>query len=148
MHSPLIRIDFACNDPNNGAFAGRVAQIHLPDQLLELTANAWNILSFNGCPRLREDGNWIVLSGKRWPTVRVKEWYGNWCWNAYWMHDQVARQFLVWLHGRRLFHCECGETRLFNLWKRDEPLDLEPERADPRGLGRLLVKAMLGEAHA
>jgi hypothetical protein len=112
----LIRIDMACNDPDNGLFAGRVAMIHLPDQLLELTANEWNILSFRGCPRLREEPGAIILSGKRWPIVRAKEWYGNWCWNAYWMQPQAAKQFLVWLHGRGLFHCETGETWACELW--------------------------------
>lgn len=143
-----VRIDFCCNDPDNGLFAHAVCQIHLPDQLLELTAKQWGILSFRGCPRFAEVKGGIRLSGKTWPIVASKEWYGNWCWNSYWMRDHVARQFLVWLHGRRLFNCECGETRLFNLWKRAEPLPLEPEKEHPNGLGRLLLKSMLAEARS
>lgn len=139
----LVRIDFCCNDPDNGLFAHAVCQIQLPDQLLELVAKQWSITSFRGCPRFAEVPGGIRLSGKRWPIVRSIEWYGNWCWNAYWMKDQVARQFLMWLHRRRLFQCECGEERLANLWELDMPLDLEPDKEHPSGLGRLLVKSML-----
>ncbi len=150
----LSRIDFACNEPDNGMFDHCVCQIHLPDQLLELTAKNWCITSNRGLPRFAEviEDQRVVairLSGKRWPIVRSKEWYGNWCWNAYWMRDQVARQFLVWLHRRGLFQCELGETRFYHLWKRKEPLPLEPDKEHPSGLGRLLVKSMLAErAHA
>lgn len=144
----LVRIDFACNDPDNGLFAYAVCQIHLPDQLLELGAKQWSLLSFRGCPRFAEVSGGIRLSGKTWPIVRSIEWYGNWCWNAYFMRDQVARQFLVWLHRRDLFQCECGETRLYNLWKRREPLPLEPEKEHANGLGRLLIKSMLAERRA
>jgi hypothetical protein len=144
----IIRIDMACNDPDNGLFAGRVCQIALPDGLLELTANAWGVLSFRGCPKLVEKGSAIRLAGKQWPIIRSEEWVGNWCWNGYWMRDQAARQFLVWLHARGLFHCEAGELRLSNAWDQPLPLDLEPDREHPVGLGRLLVKAMLAEDRA
>jgi hypothetical protein len=146
-----IRVDIACNNPDNGLFWGRVAQIALPDQLLELTAKQWRITTPRGCPTMSEITNAagrlvaIKLAGKHWPVTRSREWYGNWCWNAYWMTDQTARQFFVWLHGRRLFNCETGETRLFNCWKAPDQLPLEPEKRDPAGLGRLLVKAMLAE---
>jgi hypothetical protein len=114
-----IRIDFACNDPDNGNFAGRVAQIHVGDAL-ELVARNWNILSFNGCPRFRVDRRFIVLSGKRWPIVQSVDWYGNWCWNAYWFEPDVAADFLVWLRGRDLFQCEGGDVIACDSWERNE----------------------------
>jgi hypothetical protein len=133
-----IRIAFACNDPDNGIFAGRISQIALPDGLMELEARSWD-----RPPRFRDEGRAIVLAGKRWPVQFVKTWYGNWCRNAYWLTEPDARAFLIWLHGRKLFDCSCGEQRLFNIWRLDAPLDL-----DPNGLGRLLLKSMLAERRA
>jgi hypothetical protein len=128
-----IRIDIACNDPDNGIFAHRAHMIHLPDGLMELEAR-----NYDRPPRFTLTDKGFRLAGKRWPVARSKDWYGNWCWNAYLLEEPVARAFLVWLHGRKLFDCTCGETRLYNAWNLDTPLDL-----DPNGLGRLLLKAML-----
>lgn len=132
----LVRIDIACNDPDNGCFAGCAQMIELPDGLMELEAR-----SYDRPPRFADLGGAFRLAGKRWPYQRSKDWFGNWCWNAYWLTDADARAFLIWLHGRKLFDCTCGEERLFNIWKLDQPLDL-----DPNGLGRLLLKSMLAEA--
>lgn len=138
MSADLIRIDICCNDPDNGLFDHVARQIDLPDNLMELEARY-----YDRPPRFVDLGGAFRLAGKRWPYVQSKEWVGNWCWNAYWLEEPVARAFLIWLHGRKLFDCTCGEQRLFNVWKLDEPLDL-----DPNGLGRLLLKAMLAEARA
>ena len=118
----------ACNDPDNGSFVGRVCQIHLPDGALELTADAWNIVSFGGCPKLRIIQNMsrpvgIVLAGKSWPIRRTIYGYGNWCWNGYVMGLETAADFLVWLHGRRLFSADGAWIGPFGAWECDAPLD-------------------------
>lgn len=117
------RIDFACNDPDNGNFAGRVCMIHLPNGALELTANAWGITSFRGCPKfgyaLNAD---IRLSGRQWPTTDRKCWYGNWCWDAHWFEAAVAHEFLEWVRHRGMFHCEGGLVTLCDAWEAPEPL--------------------------
>jgi len=101
----LVRIDI----PDNGLFASIAQQIQLPDGLMELEAR-----DYDRPPRFVVFGdNTFRLAGKRWPFVRAKDWYGNWCWNAYWLDEPVARAFLIWLHGRRLFDCTCGEERLY-----------------------------------
>ncbi len=112
-----IRIDMACNNPDNGNFVGCVAQIQLPNGALELTAKAWNITSFHRCPKLDESRSKIVLSGKAWPIVRSIDWFGNWCWNAYWFDSLVALRFLRWLHARNLFMLEGGWSDLCELWQ-------------------------------
>jgi len=112
------RIDLCCNDPDNGNFAGYVSAIHVGD--LELMSHRW-WMSRPG-PRLRVEADHFILSGKRWPYLRAKEWYGNWCWDAYWVEPAVCADFLIWLHGRDLFDVETAETRVFNLWKRRDPL--------------------------
>ena len=127
MSDELISIHMACNDPDNGDFVGRVCQIALPDGALELTARAWNILSFRGCPKLREEDHGIVLAGKRWPIRMRKPWLGNRCWDGYAMTTDVATAFLCWLHRRALFHCESGWIELSEAWGRQPPLAL-PER--------------------
>src|SRR5579875_3760956 len=97
----LIRLDIACNDADSGLFAGRAQMIELPDGLMELEAR-----HYDRAPTFLEVSNSTFrLAGKRWPFVRSKEWVGNWCWNAYWLEEPVARAFLIWLHGRRLFQC-------------------------------------------
>jgi hypothetical protein len=145
----FVRIDLACNDPDNGIFAGRLCQVNV-GRLLDLTARNWSITSFRGCPSLREGRDVIAVSGKRWPIVRSEEWVGNWCWNGYWMREQVARQFLVWLHGTGRFQCEGGDSDWASAWDEPSPLPLEPdkdEQADLSGLGRLLrEQRSMGEA--
>ena len=133
-----IRIDMACNDPDNGVFAGQVCAISLAHDLLELEATAWTITSFRGCPTLKETSGGIRLSGKPWPVVRSKEWIGNWCWNAYWMDEEIAADFAVWLHRRGMFRPDNGEARLFEMWESRMPLDRE-------FVHRQLVKATLAE---
>lgn len=127
MHS-LVSIHMACNNPDNGDFAGRVCQIALPDEAIQLTARAWNIMSYRGCPKLREQqhGN-FVLSGKRWSYVRRRSWVGNWCWDGYAMIATQATEFMVWLHKRDLFQCEGGWSDLCEAWDKPAPLVL-PEK--------------------
>lgn len=123
----LVSIHMACNDPDNGNFAGRVCQIALPDNALELTANAWEITSYRGCPKLREDGDRFFLAGKPWQFRRRKSWIGNWCWDGYALTPEVATEFMKWLHKRGLFHCEGGWVELCDAWDAAPPLRL-PDR--------------------
>ena len=123
----LISIHFACNNPDNGDFAGQVCQIALPDGALDLTARAWRITSFRGCPKLRDGMDSFVLAGKRWPVIRRKFWVGNWCWDSFTLTSDKATAFMVWLHGRALFQCEGGWSELCDAWDRPPPLNF-PEK--------------------
>lgn len=120
-------ISMCCNDPDNGDFAGRVCQISLPDSMLNLTAKAWGITSFRGCPELSDDDRSFKLAGKRWPFTRRRSWIGNWCWDGYVMSVADVTRFLGWLHGRNLFHCESGWVELCDAWDAPENLVL-PEQ--------------------
>lgn len=111
-----VRIDFACNDPDNGNFTGQVEAVQLMDGMLEL--ESW------GRPRRLVDlGGKIRFSGKTWPITGSKYGVGNWSWDGYLMKPPVAVDFLVWLHGRRLFDCTAGWDVLYDLWQGDAPLD-------------------------
>jgi hypothetical protein len=120
-----VMIDIACNDPDNGLFAGRAEMIEIGTDFIELEVRG-------APPRFIDDGagtsNLIYLAGKRWPVIGGKYSVGNWCWNGYWMEIPVAVDFLVWLHGRRLFNLTCGETRIFNMWKSDRSLNNPTDR--------------------
>ena len=67
----------------------------------------------------------IRFAGKTRPVIGSKSWYGNWCWEAYWMKAAVAIQFMVRLHGRKLFDCTAGWDVLYDLWKAEQPINLE-----------------------
>ncbi|MGE4323393.1 MAG: hypothetical protein AB7E60_10245 [Sphingobium sp.] len=121
-----IGIDIACNDPDNGLFAGRAAAIHVDmpgDILMELGA-----CDMAG-PRMRETDDGIAISNKRFPVLGQASWVGNWCWNRYWMAVDTAVDFLAWLHARGRFDVEQAEERLFNAWKSDARLPVNMVRA-------------------
>lgn len=116
IRDDLIMVDVACNDPNNGLFAGRAEMISIGSDLLELTAR-------RSAPKFVETEVGFRLAGKVWPVHSNRHGVGNWCWNGYWMKTRDAVSFLAWLHGRRLFCAEQGETRLFNMWMSEKPFD-------------------------
>lgn len=124
-----VMIDVACNDPDNGIFAGRAEQINVGN-LMELEARR------SPAPRFVEMQNCFRMAGKRWFTRGSKDWVGNWCWNGYWMDIPEAVQFLAWLHGRKMFDCTTGEQRLFNIWKLDRPFDDDDHAFLDRMLGK------------
>ena len=115
----LSRIELCCNDGDNGAFTGFASAIHVGD--LELISRRWHHASRPG-PRLRIEADRFVLAGKAWPYERMKSYFGNWCWEAFWVEPDVCADFLIWLHGRRLMSVEIAEHRVFNLWKSNQPL--------------------------
>lgn len=132
----LVRLDFCCNDPDNGQFAGRIAGVQLPDMDLELAADDMVGPVFRLLPADRMRVGRRVF---RWEWS--KEWFGNWCWNAYYVEPAVAVELLASLHGSGRFHVECGEERLFAHWKDRRPFDA----ADREFLERRLIKGMIAE---
>jgi hypothetical protein len=124
-----IMVDIACNDPDNGLFAGRAAMIQV-GSLLELTAKK------DPAPKFAELVGCFRLSGKTWSTEGSKDWVGNWCWNGYWMAIPTAVEFLAWLHGRDLYSAESGERRLFNRWRWREPFDRDHRQFMDRIFGK------------
>lgn len=128
------RVDICCNDPDNGAFAGRAAAIQVYD-LLELTAN--DMLG----PRFRECCDRVVLSGRHFKITGSKEYFGNWCWNAYWMSVETAVNLLASVHARGKFNPDLGESRIFSMWKRKAGWDA----SDREFLGRQIAKARLAQ---
>lgn len=131
----LVRLDFACNDPDNGLFDGRCAGIQLPDLDLELSANDMRGPSFRVF-----DGS-IKISRRIFAFERSKEWYGNWCWNAYWFGLEIAVNLLAYIHSTGAFSADQGEERLYHIWRWKALFDQQ----DREFLSYRLQKGMLAE---
>ena len=111
MKPVACRIDVACNDSENGNFDGRAAALQVGD-ILELTSH-----DMKG-PVFRVEADAIVLSGKRFPIIGSKDWFGNWVWNAYWLALPDAIALLTFVHRRGKFSVDMGVDPMFDLWKK------------------------------
>lgn len=125
-----VMIEVACNDPDNGNFAGRAEQTQIGDQFVELEAKR------EPAPRFVETPRGFRLAGKNWTTYGGKDWFGNWCWNGYWMTIPDAVAFLAWLHQRDLYDLTTGESRIFSRWKWREPFHDNDRQFLDRALGK------------
>ena len=111
-NSPSLRLDVACNDPDNGLFSGtaQMMQIETWDkETVELEC-------FCRPPRFTEGDGWIRIHRLKWPIVRSKEWMGNWCWNAYWLQPFTLIGLLHAAHKAGFFRCVSGPSHLFDNW--------------------------------
>jgi hypothetical protein len=124
-----VMLEVACNDPDNGVFAGAAEMINIG------TFVEFELLGAH-TPTFRELGDRIRLAGKQWPIEGSKEWIGNWCWNGYWIKIPVLVDFLVWLHSRKLYSLTCGESRIFNRWRLREPFGAKDREFLTRQLGK------------
>jgi hypothetical protein len=108
----MLYLEVACNDPDNGIFAERAAQLQIGDAEFEPT-------HWDSAPRFIDMGGSVRLAGKRWQIEGVTTWYGNWCWNRYLLAKPEITprwymvEFVTWLRGRKLFRCTCGESEFY-----------------------------------
>lgn len=103
-----VRFDFACNNPDNGLFAGKVNSIHYaltPSEYIEIDCRTWDGYAFT------VGDDWIRLHRRKFKVVGGKDWIGNWCWNAYAMERTEAKRFLAMLKSSGNWHCVQGPTR-------------------------------------
>jgi hypothetical protein len=145
----MLYLEVACNDPDNGIFAGRAFGLQIGEAEFESTD--WR----NGHAFAELDGA-VRLSGKIWKICGSKEWFGNWCWNRYELYDRqkTTRWYLVdfvtWLRSRRIFNCTTAPSEFFDWFNGDKSLapknihrlvcDLETER----GLSSLNSTSLCG----
>ena len=111
---PALRLDVACNDPDNGLFA------HIAEHLQVTTWDGENIeleCQRMRAPRFTEVSGGIRFMRHVWPTLASKEWYGNnWCWNAYWLAPEDLISLLRCAQVSGMFHCGCAPTQLYENW--------------------------------
>lgn len=88
-----VRIDFACNDPDNGVFAGKVAMAayHLDAHTsIEFESPGLREFKFT----LPDRRHAIRLHRREFPFVARTAWYGNWCWDSFTFDRPVAKALL------------------------------------------------------
>ena len=106
-----VDVHFACNDPDNGLFAGRAgtAAVTWAGVLCELELDPFGGVKFT------ELGNAIRIHRQNFPIVASKDWVGNWCWNAYRFEYPVYRRLIRTLakHG---WKCTGGLCRWSNAY--------------------------------
>ena len=98
-------IHFACNDPDNGLFAGKTLMASYDD--CELESPSWSEFAFTEGP------GWIRIHRRKFQFVDSKDWVGNWCWNAYRLPRDEAKRLL---HTLRVngWRCTCGPSRFYD----------------------------------
>lgn len=109
-----IRIDVACNDPDNGNFIGKF-------HMLQVTAGD-DDMEFEG-PLYQSDGiTFSVKDGRarfgriRVPILQSKDWVGNWCWNSVWVRWPDALKVINYLGKQTVqgWHMSCGPELLYD----------------------------------
>lgn len=101
-----VAIHFACNDPDNGNFAGKagMAAVSVGGELMDLE------LDFMGGVKLTEIDGGIRIHRRNFKTIGTTYWCGNWCWNAYTFPRQEYRR-LVRTLARNGWRCTGGLVR-------------------------------------
>lgn len=109
----MLYLDVACNDGDNGLFAGRAEMLSIGEAEFEQ--------AFVGrSPAFTELDGAVRLSGKRWQVIESRQGVGNWCWNRY-LLGRVGLtprwylvEFVTWLRARRLYRCTTGESAFYD----------------------------------
>jgi len=110
-----VRIEIACNNPDNGLFDGVARAIHIGP--VELSSNTWD-----WAPRLTEGDGWIRIGGKKLRCSGSTYGVVNWCWKAYFWERDDVEALLNWPRFRKWFSVDTGTESLYGKWKTGEPL--------------------------
>ena len=105
----LIPVDFACNDPDNGDFAGKVWMGQIDSNDIERAAGE---IAFTEL----EEG--FRIHRKRFIAHDVRHWVGNWCWNRYWLSVREANRLIEHLRMNG-WSCVGGDARFYDLFNRE-----------------------------
>lgn len=108
--APRIAVDFACNDPDNGLFAGHVLEAQLGEAELEAP-------TLNGFRFTVGDG-WIRIHRRQFEIVGSHDWVGNWCWNRYWFKPTEAHRLFSTMRSNG-WRCTTGPCQVCE-WFRSE----------------------------
>lgn len=110
-----MRLDIACNNPDNGAFDGVARMIHIGPVEFGCRFLHW-------APRLTEGDGWIRIGGKKLRCKGSTYGVGNWCWNAYFCERDDVEALLNWAKFRKWFNMDAGTVSLYAKWEKGEPL--------------------------
>lgn len=108
-----IAIDFACNDPDNGNFAGYagVASVTCGGIDCDLELDPCGGVRFTELPgAIRIHRHVFKIEGS-------KDWLGNWCWNRYWLPRSEYRR-LIRVLAKNGWRCTGGLARWADAYDR------------------------------
>lgn len=108
----VCAIDFACNDPDNGLFAGRAAMAQFGDAEIEAP-------NFDIGFRFSIESSKLRIHRRTFEFVDAKDWLGNWCWNRYWLPRAEMKRLLLTLRDHD-WRVTCGPSRFYHWWNRGE----------------------------
>lgn len=113
---PHLRLDVACNDPDNGIFPHRAEMLQVATwdkEDIEFVAN-------RRAPRFGEMIGGIRIFRRVWPILSSIEWHGNWCWNSYRLEPGVLISLLEAGKRSGLYHCDGAPSALYENWNSEE----------------------------
>jgi hypothetical protein len=102
-----------CNHPDNGQFTGRCDSVTYDE--LDLVAGSKGNCTFRVLP-----GGRLRISRREFRFLGCKEWFGNWCWNAYRMRRKEAHRLVGYLREIG-WACEGGPIKLVEWYERSAP---------------------------
>lgn len=80
---------------------------------VEIEAPSWPGYAFTVVGRARSEG--IRIHRRTFEIHGSREWFGNWCWNRYFMRRDVAKQLLLHLRTNG-WRVTCGPSRIYYWW--------------------------------
>lgn len=112
-----MRVSFACNDPRNGVFTGRVDAIEL-ESLYRVGSEPWDAsFELTHCESLAftvDDKRGLFRIHRLWfPYLSSRSWFGNWCWDAFVIERRYARILLNVMRDDGGWTCSVGPTQFF-----------------------------------
>jgi hypothetical protein len=127
----MIPVSFCCNDPNSGAFTGRVCAIHIhgnPDIELEhkFYPDLGSVLSQVGLPKGAADrcNRGVKIGRKIYGCYGWSQWCGNWCWDGTRMTGVDVLGLLRDLREQG-WRCVASEAKFGDAW--DSGQELTPK---------------------
>ncbi len=121
MPEPRVKkliVAFACNDYRNGCRTDQCDAVNVSGPRFD---DAGTLLDLHGAPlRFREQGGRLKV-GRRWFEASFcTQWYGSWCWDAWYMTAAEAARLVVYLRERG-FACEGSDDQCGDLYHRSAP---------------------------
>jgi hypothetical protein len=119
-----IPVMLCCND-DNGLFAGEIVKIDLHDALTLESRVLNDDLMPAGIECSIEDKT-LIIKGEKFPYFYHREWVGNIYWDLFGLYGADVLRLLNLIMETKHFHCEVGDSRLFEWWESGKPFgDLE-----------------------
>lgn len=84
---PLVSVHFCCNHAEDGAWAGKLFALNIPDEV-DLHGPARSLA-------MRRGTDEVLFRRAAYPCIGWSTWVGNWCWDATKMRLSIARRLVA-----------------------------------------------------